>query len=292
MATATEHTRIDRRLAPWGRERATAAARALSVLLGLWVLVAPDVLAYPSAVSTWIARVLGGAALVLALADLVRSSAWASGGAGVAGVALLASVVVDHGAAAAVNHALSGGALALLATVAARSSARRAAVDPARGPSRVRPVVRAGLIAGLAGGLLMAAWAMVHSAARGGGLLLPLRVLGTTVAGERALVLGPTGPILGLAIHLSLAMVLGVVFAAAIGRHTPTRLALPAGLLYGLLLFFLAVAAVLPVVNPSAAVEARHVPSSWLVGHLLYGVGVALAPALRRRAAADPLAGG
>jgi hypothetical protein len=148
-------------------------------------------------------------------------------------------------------------------------------------------LLKAGAASGLAGGVLMASWATVYAAGVGAGFLFPLRLVGSAIFGERALVMGAMGPLTALLVHLVLSAAFGVPFAAAIGRYARATTAVPAGILYGLLLFFVMTAAVLPALNAEVAAEARHVPSSWLVGHVLFGIGVASAPALRRRALAQ-----
>lgn len=146
----------------------------------------------------------------------------------------------------------------------------------------VREILKAGAAAGLIGGCLMAAWSTLYAAGTGAGFLFPLRLVGTTFFGERALVGGPEGPLAALLLHLALSAVYGVVFTAFLGRFARARFALPAGLMYGLLVFFFMTEAVLPWANPGIAAEVRHVPTAWLIGHLLFGIGVASGPALRR----------
>jgi hypothetical protein len=74
-------------------------------------------------------------------------------------------------------------------------------------------VVRLGVIAGAAGGLAEIAWVTVYAAATGGNVALLARGI-TTAAGASALL--PAAPmIVGTAIHMTLAVALGIVLAFA-----------------------------------------------------------------------------
>ena len=74
-------------------------------------------------------------------------------------------------------------------------------------------VVRLGVIAGAAGGLAEIAWVTLYAAATGGDVAILARGI-TTAAGANALL--PAAPmIVGTAIHMTLAVGLGVVLAFA-----------------------------------------------------------------------------
>ncbi len=142
-------------------------------------------------------------------------------------------------------------------------------------------IVKRGLLAGIAGGLAEMAWVSLYAAASGGDAAILARGV-TTASGIMALL--PHAPVMaGIAVHMTLAALLGVVLTGLwqsfAGRDTAA--------LYGFMLAALASVwavnffAVLPAVDPSFVHLLPHSVS--LVSKLLFGI--AAAETLRRTAA-------
>ena len=147
-------------------------------------------------------------------------------------------------------------------------------------------IIRNGIIAGAAGGLAEMAWVSLYAYATGGNAAILARGV-TTAAGVSALL--PASPVgLGVAVHMSLAVVLGVAltfawrgFSAQRGGATnpyPFMLAALAGI--WAVNFFI----VLPIVSPGFIHMVPYAVS--LTSKLLFGL--AAAEVLRREAAYAP----
>jgi hypothetical protein len=143
----------------------------------------------------------------------------------------------------------------------------------------------AGMTAGLAGGMLMGAAAMAHAAWIGHSAFFPLRLVGATFAGPTALVGGPAIVIYGVALHLLVSMLLGVLFAALIQRTTTLGPALVGATGFALVTLMVMTAVVVPLVNPTMEARIPGMSTAWFVQHLIFGLGLVAAPALRRRTA-------
>lgn len=145
--------------------------------------------------------------------------------------------------------------------------------------ARTADILPSGIVAGLLGGILMALWLMLAAAAAGDGLLRPLRLIGATFTGERGLQ-GGQAAIAGGLLHLVVAMAWGIAFAIVVrGVSSPGRM-LGAAVAFAVGVFVVMHLLVAPVLNPLLI---RGVsPLRWFVAHLVYGIGLAVAPALRR----------
>jgi uncharacterized membrane protein YagU involved in acid resistance len=152
-----------------------------------------------------------------------------------------------------------------------------------------REVVEAGAVGGLIGGVMMALFAMLYDAATGLGFFSPVRAIAATVLGRDAVTTGGGAILLGLAIHLGVSILFGVVFAAITQREVPPAAAIAFGMFAGLAILVIMSLVVLPVLNPVSRARLmwgapRSLPVSVaFVIHLLYGLGLALVPTLRRR---------
>lgn len=151
-------------------------------------------------------------------------------------------------------------------------------------PAGVQAAVEvwAGAAAGTVGGLLMALFQMIQSAAWGMGFFAPARLIAATTLGSRARA-GSFGTLfMGLSLHLLVAAVLGVGFAFALHRRvTRPGPVLLAGLAYGLLVLVTMTLVVLPWVDPVMRAAIVHAPGSWVLSHALFGLGLGSLPALR-----------
>ena len=119
--------------------------------------------------------------------------------------------------------------------------------------SNNRNVLAVGLLAGLSGGAAEVAWVSLYSNATAtSGMIVAQQVTASVVPAAAAL---PSAPILGIAIHMLLSVVLGVAFAATIWRLAAPRLGAAAFLataagslaLVWAINFFV----VLPMLNPA-----------------------------------------
>jgi hypothetical protein len=151
-------------------------------------------------------------------------------------------------------------------------------------------VMIAGLGAGMAGGVLMALGGMVHAAIVGLDVLFPLRMVGATLVGPAALVGGAAAVAYGFALQMLVSMGLGVAFAALVNHTTTAGPALVGGTAFALASMLVLGAVVVPLVNPQMAVRLPTMPYAWFAQNLLFGLGLALAPNLRRHIASplDP----
>ena len=92
-------------------------------------------------------------------------------------------------------------------------------------------LIEAGAAAGLIGGALMAGWAVIAALVNGQGPFAPFALFGATFLGVEALLGGAGAVALGLALHLCMSVLLGVVFAAIVGRDPARSFAAFAGVL-------------------------------------------------------------
>jgi len=121
-----------------------------------------------------------------------------------------------------------------------------------------------------------------------GGLLFNLVMATTGILPNVARLVGGSSETLGFAVHLGISALIGMSYSLLFGRETPdTAAALTWGMAYGLAWWFLGPLTLFPLllgapVAWTAAAVTVALPS--LVGHLLYGAGLALvALALQRR---------
>ncbi|MHB1846089.1 MAG: hypothetical protein ACYCWW_14785 [Deltaproteobacteria bacterium] len=153
----------------------------------------------------------------------------------------------------------------------------------AGGQVRAREVVEAGILAGIIGGLLMAMWAMVSAAVQGMSFLAPIKLIGATFVGPSALG-GSVGILVwGLMLHLTVSAMWGILFASILRRETRGGTALLAGVAYGFVILLLMTWVVVPFTNQVMHDRIPMMWGSWIIEHVFFGVGVALAPYFRRQ---------
>lgn len=114
-----------------------------------------------------------------------------------------------------------------------------------------------GAVAGFLAGVVMVLLSPILSWINGVTIWEPPRLIAATVLGPAAMAdTGfAAGPVLiGLILHLITSVVLGVIFGLIMHRvlHLTTDFGLPvyAGLVYGLVIFFIAYFLILPTINP------------------------------------------
>jgi hypothetical protein len=153
-----------------------------------------------------------------------------------------------------------------------------------------REVIEAGAVSGLVGGVGMALFATIYASIAGHGFWTPVQAIAGTVLGRDAMH-GASAVIVGVAIHVAVSMAFGILFAAITPREVAPAPALAFGMFAGLAILVMMNLVVLPVVNPyvrshlmwGSSPGAALPVSVAFVMHLLYGLGLSLAPSLRRR---------
>jgi hypothetical protein len=151
-----------------------------------------------------------------------------------------------------------------------------------------REVLEAGAVSGLVGGVAMALFATIYAAWAGLGFWTPVEAIAQTVLGRE--MTGASAIIVGLAIHIAASMLFGVVFAAITPRDVLNAPALVFGTFAGLAILVMMNLVVLPVISPQTRASLMwgsrpHALPVWVafVIHIVYGLGLSLAPSLRRR---------
>lgn len=143
--------------------------------------------------------------------------------------------------------------------------------------------LKLGALGGVLGGAVMAIWTMIVFWLTGVGFWTPLNLIAHTV--WRSAPLDATfswgGPLLGMAVHLAMSILLGVVLAALVSA-TPGLARKPGatgiiGMVYGLGVWLVMQYALWPALDDAAA--DRFTPWVFAVGHVIYGLhlGVCLA---------------
>jgi len=151
-----------------------------------------------------------------------------------------------------------------------------------------REVLEAGAVSGLVGGVAMALFATIYAAWAGLGFWTPVEAIAQTVLGQS--ITGASAVIVGIAIHVAVSMFFGVVFALITPRDVMGAPAIVFGLFAGLAILVMMDLVVLPVVSPTTRSHLMwgswpHALPVWVAFaiHLIYGLGLSLAPSLRRR---------
>ena len=151
-----------------------------------------------------------------------------------------------------------------------------------------REVLEAGAVSGLVGGVAMALFATIYAAWAGLGFWTPVEAIAQTVLGQT--MTGASAVIVGVAIHVAVSMLFGVLFALITPRDVAGAPAIVFGTFAGLAILIIMNLVIVPVINP---LSREHLmwgsrPGAlpvWVafVIHMIYGLGLSLAPSLRRR---------
>jgi hypothetical protein len=151
-----------------------------------------------------------------------------------------------------------------------------------------REVLEAGAVSGLVGGVAMALFATIYAAWAGLGFWTPVEAIAQTVLGQS--IVGASAVIVGIAIHVALSMVFGVLFSLITPRDVIGAPAIAFGMFAGLAILVMMDLVVLPLVSPTTRSHLMwgswpHALPVWVAFtiHLIYGLGLSLAPMLRRR---------
>ena len=135
-------------------------------------------------------------------------------------------------------------------------------------------VLTIGLLAGLSGGAAEVAWVSLYSNATDtGGMIVAQQVAVSVVPAAAAL---PSAPLLGIAIHMLLSVVLGLAFAATIWRLAAPRLGAAAFLATAAVSLSLVWAinffVVLPALNPGFVALMPY--GATLASKVLFGIAM------------------
>jgi hypothetical protein len=142
--------------------------------------------------------------------------------------------------------------------------------------------VEAGVAAGLLGGALMAGWAIIAALVNGQGASAPFALFGATFLGVEALLGGALPVGLGVVLHVSVSALLGIAFAALVGREPPRGSVFLTGVLFGIAVLLMATFVLTPALDPVLRERIPMTRGAWAIEHLLYGLGVASVPWWRR----------
>lgn len=139
-----------------------------------------------------------------------------------------------------------------------------------------------GVIAGLLGGCFVALWAMASAAYTGYGAHFAFNLVGATFEGPEALI-GGTGVVFwGLGVHLTVSVILGILYAFMVRPEVQNMTSLFGGIVYGMAILAMMTYVVLPWANPVLHQRVWMMPASWFFTHALFGLGVASVPMLER----------
>ena len=122
-------------------------------------------------------------------------------------------------------------------------------------------IITGGAAAGIIGGIVMAMFEMMYTGMTSGNFMMPLRLMGATFAGPHALVGGMGVLMWGMIVHLMTSAVLGLGFAW-----------------YGIVVMLVMTFLVVPWANPTMSARIPMMMFAWVIGHILYGMCLGLAP--------------
>ena len=153
---------------------------------------------------------------------------------------------------------------------------------PRRGSLRAMEIVAAGALGGMIGGTAMMFFLMFDLGGLGLGFVSPYAAIAATFLGPVALVGGPGALVLGGVIHVVVCVALGILFAALVPPRTGGGPALAYGLTAGIVTLLVMSFLILPWADPTLDSRVRFFEVSWAFAHVLFGIGLAFIPALRR----------
>lgn len=157
--------------------------------------------------------------------------------------------------------------------------------------SRVIPFGIAGAIAGMLGGAMMAMFTMIATATYlHMGFFTPLYVIASPLTGPQSMMTAMHGgtftfafgpAILGLVVHMMWSALWGIIFGLiAYGLHLRGMVAIIGGMVYGVLIMLIMNFVLLPLVGAPNLLTLLG-GTTFIIGHLLFGMVVGLWPVLR-----------
>jgi hypothetical protein len=151
-------------------------------------------------------------------------------------------------------------------------------------PRYAKEILGAGLVTGLVGGVLLAAAAAMVALAVG---IAPgdlARGISAVFRGDAAMAGGAGDVLLGILVHLVVAVAAAIVFAWLIGRDTSRANATLGAVAFAVVMWAIMLHTAVPAAAPAFEARAEAAPAwLWLVIHLFYGLPLAPSPALQRR---------
>lgn len=141
-------------------------------------------------------------------------------------------------------------------------------------------ILGGGALGGVIGGIVMAMFAMGVAAMKHLGYLMPLKLIAATLFGTEALRGGAGVLLVGLMIHMVASVAWGIIFAAVFRKELSPSNGIPIGAGFGIFVWAVMTFVVLPLVNPIMRESVSMMPGGWFIGHVLFGMGVGLAPLL------------
>lgn len=143
----------------------------------------------------------------------------------------------------------------------------------------MKRALTAGVLGGLGAGLVMVMWSMVVLAVVGEGFWAPLNYIAHTFWNDVPLggAFSWGGLLVGMSVHLMMSMLLGAVFGVLLGWRRGVSLVgvVFAGVAYGIGIWLINHVLLWPLIDEAAA--KAFVLWVFLVGHVLYGLVLALA---------------
>lgn len=130
----------------------------------------------------------------------------------------------------------------------------------------------AGIVAGLIAGIVMAIVAVLLMTAIGRGMFAPIRLIARAVEGDRAGEDDSLDMVIGLAVHLTVSILAGWIFALLMHVFGWTNMAtlIVAGVFYAVLVFIVNEVVTLRLCD--RIMFRRMPPFSFLIAHLVYGL--------------------
>lgn len=151
-------------------------------------------------------------------------------------------------------------------------------------------ILEGGWVSGLIAGLGMLIACMARSASVGDGFFMFPKLVAAPVFGHDTIDTGLRGILVGSAMYLVFASLLGIGFAATrpwrrIGKlyNSVGDRAVAAGVLYAITVWLGMTKFVLPKLNPTMSLYVDEHPVSWFALHILFGALLVATPILRRR---------
>lgn len=145
-----------------------------------------------------------------------------------------------------------------------------------------------GALAGLIAGAIMLSAAMGWLALAGLGALTPPKLVAAGVSGVSAMIGGAGTAIGGWALHLGVAVILGIIFAWLAVKIEAKRTALFCGILYAIGVWAVMTFAIMPAADPVLRTRIGMWMGTWFWWHLIYGAMLFMTPALERSLAHRP----
>lgn len=139
-----------------------------------------------------------------------------------------------------------------------------------------------GAISGIVSGIAMAMVGMVTTYFLGMGLWLPVKLIAATVLGENALTSSASAILLGMAIHIMMSAILGVIFAFLTVKIKKMQVIMLWGVAFGIAVWAVMTYLVLPIVDPVMKIHLTQIPTSWFINHVFFGMTLAATPYFER----------